>query len=52
MSPQLSGRHSTYAECLFFNANTSKVDSSKIIEMYLRTFKIKVLVFIILPPFN
>lgn len=23
----------------FFNASTSKVDSSKIIEMYLRTFK-------------
>ena len=35
----------------FFRANTNKVDSSKIIEMYLRTFIIKVLVFIILPPF-
>ena len=35
----------------FFNANTNKVDSSKIIEMYLRTFITKVLVFIILPPF-
>ena len=35
----------------FFRANTNKVDSSKIIEMYLKTFIIKVLVFIILPPF-
>ena len=35
----------------FLRANTNKVDSSKIIEMYLRTFIIKVLVFIILPPF-
>ena len=35
----------------FFRANTNKVDSSKIIEMYLRTFITKVLVFIILPPF-
>lgn len=36
---------------IFFRANTNKVDSSKIIEMYLRTFIIKVLVFIILSPF-
>ena len=35
----------------FFRANTNKVDTSKIIEMYQRTFIIKVLVFIILPPF-
>ena len=47
-------RHDTLSmlkSVYFFIASTSKVDSSKIIEMYLRTFIIKVLVFIILPPF-
>ena len=36
---------------IFFRANTNKADSSKIIEIYLRTFIIKDLVFMILPSF-
>jgi len=46
----LSRHLSHRLKCHFFIANTNKVRSDKMIEMYLKNFIIKILFFILSPP--
>ena len=46
----LVGHLSHRLKCHFFIANTNKVRSDKMIEMYLKIFIIKILFFILSPP--
>ena len=49
--PYILVRHLSHRlKCHFFIANTNKVRSDKMIEMYLKIFIIKILFFILSPP--